>query len=86
VVSAGPWTGRKLHLVGLGGAGMSAYALAAHALGATVTGSDRAWSSYAQRLREQTGVEVTVGHDGANVPPGADIEVYSSTAIARDNP
>ena len=37
-----PWSGRRLHFVGVGGAGMSAYARAARALGATVSGSDGA--------------------------------------------
>jgi UDP-N-acetylmuramate--alanine ligase len=78
--------GRRLHLVGMGGAGMSAYALAAHALGARVTGSDRAWSPYAQRLLEQTGIETIVGHRPENVPDGDDVEVVHSTAIAPDNP
>jgi UDP-N-acetylmuramate--alanine ligase len=72
--------------VGLGGAGMSAYALAAHALGARVTGSDRVWSPYAQRLLEQTGIETIVGHRAQNVPDGDDVEVVHSTAIAADNP
>src|SRR4051812_13761211 len=80
------WADRRLHLVGMGGAGMSAYALAAHGLGAQVTGSDRAWSGYAQRLLEQTGIETIVGHRAENVPPGDDVEVVHSTAIAPDNP
>jgi UDP-N-acetylmuramate--alanine ligase len=80
------WRGRRLHLVGMGGAGMSAYALAAHALGAHVTGSDRVWSPYAQRLLEQTGIETLIGHRAANVPSGDDVEVVHSTAIAADNP
>jgi UDP-N-acetylmuramate--alanine ligase len=83
---AGPWADRRLHLIGLGGAGMSAYALAAHALGAAVTGSDRSWSPYAQRLLEQTGIETIVGHRAANVPPGDDVVVVHSTAIPDDNP
>src|SRR3954451_1469910 len=82
----GHWADRRLHLVGMGGAGMSAYALAAHGLGAQVTGSDRAWSGYAQRLLEQTGIETIVGHRAENVPPGDDVEVVHSTAIAPDNP
>jgi UDP-N-acetylmuramate--alanine ligase len=82
----GHWADRRLHLIGLGGAGMSAYALAAHALGATVTGSDQAWSPYAQRLLEQTGIETIVGHRAENVPAGDDVEVVHSTAIAADNP
>jgi UDP-N-acetylmuramate--alanine ligase len=70
----------------MGGAGMSAYALAAHALGAQVTGSDRAWSGYAERLLEQTGIRTIVGHRAENVPEGDDVEVVHSTAIAPDNP
>jgi hypothetical protein len=46
------WAGRKLHFVGIGGAGMSGLALVAGALGAAVTGSDRApGSAYAGTLR-----------------------------------
>src|SRR4051794_29474699 len=82
----GHWADRRLHLIGMGGAGMSAYALAAHALGAQVTGSDRAWSPYAERLLEQTGIRTIVGHRAENVPAGDDVEVVHSTAIAPDNP
>src|ERR687887_2864527 len=81
-----PWANRRLHLIGMGGAGMSAYALAAHALGAQVTGSDQAWSPYAERLLEQTGIRAIVGHRPENVPQGDDVEVVHSTAIAQDNP
>ena len=42
------WSGRRLHFVGIGGAGMSGLALVARELGAEVTGSDRSGgSSYA---------------------------------------
>ncbi len=78
------WVGRKLHFVGIGGAGMSGLALVARTLGAQVTGSDRATgSSNAPRLRS-AGIEPAVGHDAANVP--ADAEVVVSTAIPPDNP
>jgi UDP-N-acetylmuramate--alanine ligase len=77
------WAGRKLHFIGIGGAGMSGLALVAHALGASVTGSDRADSSYTARLRT-AGIEPAIGHDAANVPDSA--EVVVSTAIAPDNP
>ena len=62
------WAGRRLHFVGIGGAGMSGLALIAAALGASVTGSDRAPSSYTDRLR-QHGIEPVFGHAAANVPP-----------------
>jgi len=77
------WTGRRLHFIGIGGAGMSGLALVCHRLGATVTGSDRADSSYMERLRA-AGLEPRVGHDAANLPEGA--EVVVSTAIGADNP
>ncbi|MGH2915807.1 MAG: UDP-N-acetylmuramate--L-alanine ligase [Solirubrobacteraceae bacterium] len=77
------WAGRQLHLVGIGGAGMSGLALIAAALGASVTGSDRAPSSYSERLRT-VGIETAIGHAAANVPAGAEV-VYSS-AIGPDNP
>ncbi|HEX8648800.1 MAG TPA: UDP-N-acetylmuramate--L-alanine ligase [Thermoleophilaceae bacterium] len=77
------WAGRRLHFVGIGGAGMSGLALVARTLGAEVTGSDRADSPYCGPLRA-AGIEPVIGHDAANVPDGA--EVVVSTAIAADNP
>src|SRR5215218_5368581 len=63
---------------------MSGLALVAHALGASVTGSDRAAGSpYAGTLRA-AGIEPAVGHDAANVPAGA--EVVVSSAIPAGNP
>jgi UDP-N-acetylmuramate--alanine ligase len=82
-VSGGEWAGRKLHLIGIGGAGMSGLALVARELGAEVSGSDRADSPYCERLR-QAGIEPAIGHDAGNVPEGA--EVVVSTAIGADNP
>ena len=77
------WSGRELHFIAVGGAGMSGLALVSDSLGATVTGSDRAESSYLERLR-RAGLDPRVGHDADAVPPGA--EVVVSTAIADDNP
>ncbi|MGK2939842.1 MAG: UDP-N-acetylmuramate--L-alanine ligase [Solirubrobacteraceae bacterium] len=79
------WPARRLHFVGLGGAGMSGLGIVARALGATVTGSDRAESPYLVRVRE-AGIEPVIGHDAANVPAGDDVELVVSTAIAADNP
>jgi UDP-N-acetylmuramate--alanine ligase len=62
---------------------MSGLALVAKALGAGVSGSDRAESSYTVRLRA-AGIEPAIGHDAANVPDGA--EVVVSSAIAESNP
>ena len=77
------WAGRRLHFIGIGGAGMSGLALVAQALGASVTGSDRAVSSYSERLRER-GIDPAIGHDAAHLPDGS--EVVVSTAISADNP
>jgi UDP-N-acetylmuramate--alanine ligase len=77
-----PFAGRSLHFIGIGGAGMSGLALVAQALGAKVSGSDRADSPYCSRLRG-AGIESALGHDAANLPEGADVVV--STAIPDDN-
>src|SRR5919106_717305 len=77
------FTGRSLHFVGIGGAGMSGLALVSHALGARVTGSDRVDSPACDSLRA-AGIEPAIGHDAANYPAGAELVV--STAIPDDNP
>jgi UDP-N-acetylmuramate--alanine ligase len=77
------WEGRELHFIAIGGAGMSGLALIAHRLGARVTGSDKAESSYLERVRA-AGIEARLGHDADAVPEGA--EVVVSTAIAEANP
>jgi UDP-N-acetylmuramate--alanine ligase len=82
-VSTSPWAGRRLHFIGIGGAGMSGLAVVCAGLGAEVTGSDRSDSSYMDRLRT-AGLEPTIGHAAANLPERA--EVVVSTAIAAENP
>jgi UDP-N-acetylmuramate--alanine ligase len=62
---------------------MSGLALVARKLGAQVTGSDRAESSYSEHLREH-GIEPVIGHAADNVPAGA--EVVYSTAVPPGNP
>src|SRR5215210_3082963 len=74
---------RRLHFIAIGGGGMSVLALVCKALGAQVSGSDRAESSYLERLRE-AGIDPILGHDADQVP--ADAEVVFSTAVPEDNP
>ena len=81
-----PWRGRRLHFVGVGGAGMSGYARAAHSLGAEVTGSDRASSPFLERLAADGVLQASVGHAADNVPAGDDVELVYSTAIPPANP
>jgi UDP-N-acetylmuramate--alanine ligase len=72
-----PLTGRRIWIAGIGGAGMSAYALVAHAWGAEVAGWDRVETPYLAHLE---GIDVTISAEPPQ-PPG-DWEVYVSTAFA----
>jgi len=74
-----------VHLIGIGGAGMSGYALAVNALGAEVTGSDRSDSVALAGVRA-AGIGVAIGHAAGNVPAGDGVEVFHSTAIGPENP
>jgi UDP-N-acetylmuramate--alanine ligase len=74
---------RRLHLVGIGGAGMSGIAKLLLARGLTVTGSDLKWSRGLATL-EELGASVWVGH-GAEQLDDPDAVVVSS-AIRPDNP
>jgi UDP-N-acetylmuramate--alanine ligase len=72
-----------VHIVGIGGAGMSGIARILTARGAVVSGSDAKESRRLVALRA-LGIDARVGHDGANVE-GADVVVIS-TAIKAANP
>ena len=72
-----PLAGRRIWIAGVGGAGMSAYALLAHAWGAEVAGWDRVETPYLAHLE---GIEVTIAPEPPQPPPGW--EVYVSTAFA----
>jgi UDP-N-acetylmuramate--alanine ligase len=69
--------GRRLWIAGIGGAGMSAYALLARAWGAEVAGWDRVDTPYLAHL---DGIDVTIAPDPPQPPKGW--EVYVSTAFA----
>jgi UDP-N-acetylmuramate--alanine ligase len=72
-----PLAGRRIWLAGIGGAGMSGYALLAHAWGAEVAGWDRVETPYL-RLLEDIAVEIS---REPPVPP-LGWEVFVSTAFA----
>jgi UDP-N-acetylmuramate--alanine ligase len=84
-VAGGPWSGRRVHFVGVGGAGMSAYARAAHMLGAQVSGSDAADGPYLQRLAADGVLRAQIGHRAENIPAGDDVEVFHSSAVGPEN-
>ncbi len=73
---------RRIHLVGVGGAGMSAIAAVLRGMGHVVTGSDMKASPGLARLR-QMGVDVSVGHSPAQV--GDAEAVASSSAVPASN-
>jgi UDP-N-acetylmuramate--alanine ligase len=75
-VSDGPLAGRRIYFVGIGGAGLSAYANFARAWGADVRGWDRNETIF---LGAVEGAEVDIGGEPAP-PPG--YEVVVSTAHA----
>ncbi len=74
---------RSLHMLGIGGAGMSALAVVAYAWGADVSGCDRAESDYSQRLR-RFGIEVADGHDRTHLAPGMEVVVSSAVPDELD--
>ena len=73
----------KIHMIGIGGAGMSGIAEVLHGQGHHITGSDLKESPYTRRLRE-AGVEVNIGHAPGQV--GDAEQVVISTAIPSTNP
>lgn len=74
---------RRIHFVGIGGAGMGGLAEVFHNLGFAVSGSDLGANRMTAHLRE-LGVTVLLGHAAEHVSD-ADVVVYSS-AVADDNP
>ena len=72
-----PLAGRTLHFVGIGGAGLSGYALLAQAWGAEVSGWDRYETPYLEHLPDEISVTVSPEPDP---PDGA--ETIVSTAFA----
>jgi UDP-N-acetylmuramate--alanine ligase len=74
---------KRVHFVGIGGAGMSGIAEVLLTQGYEVSGSDVALSATTRRLSE-LGAKIAAGHAERNVA-GADVVVVS-TAVAADNP
>jgi len=74
---------KKIHFVGVGGAGMSGIAEILHNLGYAVSGSDQSDSPTSRRLAG-LGIRIHVGHDAANVDDAQ--AVVTSTAVKGDNP
>src|ERR671917_631767 len=73
----------NIHMIGIGGAGMSGIAEVLARRGHSVTGSDLKESPYTRRLRE-AGITVYIGHAPDQV--GDADRVVISTAIPKTNP
>ena len=74
---------RQIHMVGIGGAGMSGIAEVLLNLGYDISGSDMSDSAVVKHLRS-LGARIAVGHAAENV---GNVQVLvKSTAIAEDNP
>src|ERR671915_522754 len=73
----------NIHMIGIGGAGMSGIAEVLSRRGHSVTGSDLKESPYTRRLRE-AGITVYIGHAPDHV--GDADRVVISTAIPKTNP
>jgi len=78
-----PKRGRRIHFVGIGGAGMGGIAEVMHRLGYAVSGSDLHKNSMTRYLID-LGIKVQIGHLAEHVY-GCDVVVISS-AVKDDNP
>ena len=77
-------TARKIHIIGIGGSGMSAIAGVLVSMGHEVSGSDAAPSAMFDRVREQ-GANIWLGSEPDRL--GSDLDaVVVSTAIPSDDP
>jgi UDP-N-acetylmuramate--alanine ligase len=74
--------GRRIHVVGVAGAGMSGLAMLLAEMGAQVSGSDLSDSDVFEELRARH-ITTFVGHAASNVA-GADVVLWSP-AVAPDN-
>jgi UDP-N-acetylmuramate--alanine ligase len=70
------WTGKRIHFIGIGGAGMSGLARICLSLGLNTSGSDAKDSSVVTALKA-LGAEIFVGHDANHV------RVINSTINSR---
>jgi UDP-N-acetylmuramate--alanine ligase len=76
-----PLAGRKLHFIGIGGAGLSGYALLAHAWGAEVSGWDRYETPYLAHLAPEIAVTISPEPEAPE-----DAETVVSTAFLGSVP
>lgn len=74
----------SIHLIGIGGIGMSGLAVLLKEAGKQVSGSDLARSALIDRLR-QKGMHIAIGHRVSNISSDSDLVVISQ-AVQKENP
>jgi len=75
----------NIHLMGIGGAGMSGLALLLHSMGHIVSGCDAENSFYVEKVRRE-GVDVSMGHHKAHLDLYKPELIIHTSAIAQDHP
>lgn len=73
---------KHLHIIGIGGIGVSALARYYKRNGYSVSGSDGANSPFLDKLRGE-GFEIFIGHTAANLRNGTDLVIYSEAIITK---
>lgn len=73
---------KHLHVIGIGGIGVSALARYYKRIGYSVSGSDGADSPFLDRLRSE-GFEIHIGHQGENLRDDTDLVIYSEAIITK---
>lgn len=76
----------RVHLVGIKGTGLAAFAELLHARGARVTGSDTAEKFYTDAILDKRGIRYTEGFSAENVPSAASVVVFSSAYDPATHP
>ena len=78
-------TKKNIHLMGIGGAGMSGLALLLEAMGHVVSGCDVENTFYLNKLRQQ-GVQLVIGHHREHLDAFSPDLIIHTSAIAQDHP
>ena len=78
-------TYKKIHLMGIGGAGMSGLAFILHEMGHSVSGCDTENSFYVEKIRRE-GVEIAIGHHKSHLDMYGPELIIHTSAIAQDHP
>ena len=75
---------KKVHLIGIGGIGVSTLAQIFNDQGKKVSGSDMEDSDHITQMKK-AGIKIKIGHKATNLPQGTNLVVHSY-AIEEDNP